>query len=109
MGLNYYTDMKDATLSDLLRQANTSTASKFMYLSDSSWQDCLDTGRSTGEYIIFYKYGKIDHGTHVPVPVAQSSAESEYNAAYTSRTELEYFRILIHKLFNKDLDIVPKE
>ena len=52
-----------------------------MVFSDSSWQDCPDTGRSTGAYIIFYQGGPIDHGTHVPVPVAQSSAESEYNAA----------------------------
>ena len=26
----------------------------------------------------------VDHCTHVPVPVAQSSAESEYNAACTA-------------------------
>ena len=47
-----------------------------MDFSDSSWQDCPDTGRSTGAYIIFYQGGIIDHVTHVPVPVAQSSAES---------------------------------
>ena len=52
-----------------------------MDFSDSSWQYCPDTGRITGAYIIFYQGGKIEHGTHVPVPVAQSSAESEYNAA----------------------------
>ena len=45
-----------------------------MYFSDSSWQDWLDTGRSTGAYIIFYQGGPIDHGTHVPGPVDQSSA-----------------------------------
>ena len=54
-----------------------------MDFSNSSWQDCPDTGRSTGAYIIFYKFGPIDRGTHVPGPVAQSSAESEYNAAFT--------------------------
>ena len=45
-----------------------------MDFSDSSWQDCPDTGRITGAYIIFYQGGPIDHGTHVPGPVAQSSA-----------------------------------
>ena len=48
-----------------------------MDFSDSFWQDCPDTGRSTGVYIIFYQCGPIDHDTHVPGPVAQSSAESE--------------------------------
>ena len=52
-----------------------------MPFSDSSWQDCPDTGRSIGAYIIFYRGGPIDHVTHVPGPVAQCSAESEYNAA----------------------------
>ena len=42
-----------------------------MDFSDSSWQDCLDTGRSTGAYITLYQGWPIDHGTHVPGPVAQ--------------------------------------
>ena len=62
-----------------------------MAFSDSSWQDCPYTGRSTGAYIIFYQGGTIDHGTHVPGPVAQSSAESEYNAAYTAVMVLAQF------------------
>ena len=45
-----------------------------MAFSDSSCQDCPDTGRSTGSYIIYYQGGPIDHGKHVPGPVAQSSA-----------------------------------
>ena len=46
-----------------------------MAFSDSSWKDCLGTGRSKGEYIIFYQGSKIDHSTHVPVPVSQSSVK----------------------------------
>ena len=60
-----------------------------MALSDSSWQYCTDTGRSTGAYIIFYQGGKIDHGTHVPEPVAQASAESYYNEAFTTGMTME--------------------
>ena len=63
-----------------------------MAFSDSSWQDCPDTGRSTGAYIIFYQGGPIDRGTHVLVPVAQSSAEGEYNAACTEVMALAHFR-----------------
>ena len=59
---------------DLLRQANIKTKNHLMDYSASSWQDCPDTERSTGAYIIFYQGGSIEHGTHVPVPVAQSSA-----------------------------------
>ena len=58
---------------------------------------------------IFYQCGPIDHGTHIPGPVAQSSAESEYNAVCTAGMDLAHFRMLIHALLNKYLDIVPEE
>ena len=80
-----------------------------MAFSDSSWQDFPDTGRSTGAYIIFYQGGPIDHGTHVPGSFAQSSAESEYNAACTAGMSLANFRMLIHELLNRDPDIIPEE
>ena len=80
-----------------------------MDFSYSSWHSCPDTGRSTGAYIIFYQGGPIDHGTHVTGPVAQSSAESEYNAACTEGMDLAHFRMLVHELLNEDTDIVTKE
>ena len=80
-----------------------------MDFSDSSWQDCPDTGRSTAAYIIFYQGGPIDHVTHVPGPVAQSSAESGYNAAYTTGMARAHLSMLIHELLNKDPKIVPEK
>ena len=98
--------MSDSPVTDLLRKSSIKTDNHLMAFSDSSWQDFPDTGRSTVAYIIFYQGGKIDHGTHVPGPVAQSSAESEYNASCTSGMALENFRMSIHEFLNKDLDIV---
>ena len=91
LGLKYYADLNDAPVTDLLRKANMKTKNNLMAFSDSSWQDFPDTGRSTGAYIIYYQGGLIDHGTHVPGPVAQSSAESEYNAACTAGMDLAHF------------------
>ena len=51
----------------------------------------------------------IDHVTHVPGPVSQSSAEIEYNEACTAGMALAHFRMLIHEFLNKDPDIVPEE
>ena len=56
-----------------------------------------------------YQGGPIDHGTHVTIPVSQSSTEIEYNAACTTGTNLSILRILINELFNKYPDIVPEE
>ena len=80
-----------------------------MAFCDSSWQYCPDTGKSTGEYIIFYQCGPIDHGTYVLVPVAQYSAESEYNAECTAGMALAHLRMLVHELLNGDPDMVPKK
>ena len=74
LGLKYYADLNYAQVTDILRQANIKTKNHLMDFSDSGWQDCTYTGRSTGAYIIFYQGGLIDHGTHVSGPVAQSSA-----------------------------------
>ena len=79
--MKYYADMNDAPVSELLRQTSINTENQLTNLSNSSWQYCPDTCISTGSYNIFYQGGSIDHGTHVPGQVAQSSAESEYNAA----------------------------
>ena len=64
MGLKYYVDMNHS-------QASIQTENQLMAFYYSIWQDCPDTGRSTGACIIFYQGGTIDHGTHVPGPVSQ--------------------------------------
>ena len=77
--------------------------------SDSSWQYFPYTGRSTGSYIIFYQCGPIDHGTHIPVLLYQSSTGSEYNKSCTAGMVLAHFRMVIHELLSKNPDIVLEE
>ena len=95
MGLKSCSDMNDASVYDLLRQAIIKTENHLMAFFYSCCQYFPYTGISTGSYIIFYQGEPIDHGTHVPGPVAQSSAESEYNAECTAGMALAHFRILI--------------
>ena len=52
LGLKYYAYLNDAPVTDILRQANIKTKNQLMALSYSSWQECQDTGRITGAYII---------------------------------------------------------
>ena len=47
LGLKYYADLNDASVTDLLRQANIKTNNHLMDFSHSSWQDFPDTGRSS--------------------------------------------------------------
>ena len=74
LGLKYYADIDDAPVSDLLIQASIKTENRFMDFSDSIWKYYPYTGISTGAYIIFHQGWPIDHDTHVPGTVAQSSA-----------------------------------
>ena len=106
---NYYADMKDLPLYDLFRQSNINPKNQLIAFSDYIWKYCPDTGRSTGSHIIFYQVGPIYNDTHVPGPVSQPSAESEYNAACNAVIDLEHFRMLIHELLNKYPYIVPDE
>ena len=76
LGLRYYDTIEDATSYELFRQTRIKTDNQLMVFSDSIWKECPYTGRSIGSYIVFYQDGPIYHCTHVPGPVAQSSAES---------------------------------
>ena len=43
---------------------------------------------------MFYQDGPIDNFTHVLVPVAKLSSDSDYNAGYTAGISISHFRIL---------------
>ena len=79
LGFKYDTKIEDVPLSDFLRQASIKYENQLMVFYDFIWQDCLDEGRSIGSYIVCFQGGTIDHFIHVPGPVSQYSAESEYN------------------------------
>ena len=51
--------MKDAPVSEMLIQASINTDNQLMNLFGSSYKDSLETGRSTGSYIIFIKVGQL--------------------------------------------------
>jgi hypothetical protein len=65
--------------------------------SDSSWQDCPDTGRSTAGYKVFIKGNVIDADSSMPVPVAFSSAEAEYMGACNLGAIISHLRELLYE------------
>ena len=71
-----------------------------MGMTDSSFQDCPDTGRSTTAYKTFYRGSLVDQNSSVPVPVALSSAEAEYMGAANAATSLAHHRELTYDLEN---------
>ena len=65
--------------------------------SDSSWQDCPDTGRSTGGYKVFCQGGLIDANSTMPIPVALSSAEAEYMSCCNLGAMIYHLRELLYE------------
>ena len=53
LALKYYADMNDALVSDLSRKSGIKNENQLMDFYDYSCQYCIDTGISTGAYIIF--------------------------------------------------------
>ena len=64
--------------------------------SDTSWQDCPDTGRSTCGYKLFVQGGIVDAQSIMPVPVALSSAEAEYMGACNAGSMICHLRELLY-------------
>ena len=100
-GLKHCSKMKDATLSEILRQSRIKPRKQFMMLSDYSWQDYPIKGRSTGSHIVFYQGLSTNQCKHVPGIVFQSSDESEYISAWTAGIDLAHFIIINNELINK--------
>ena len=65
--------------------------------SDTSWQDCPDTGRSTSGYKVFIQGGLVDSQSTMPVPVALSSPEAEYMGACNLGTMVCHLRDLLYE------------
>ena len=104
VALKFFAKVEDAPVWKLLTQVDTKLDNYIISFSDSSWQDCIDTGKSTGSYIILYQGGVIDHASLVPTPVAMSSAEAEYNACAVTAMAVAHSRMLISDLNGVDPD-----
>ena len=61
---------------------------------DSLWNDCIDTGRSTGANLTMIQGYAVDYGSHLPIPVAMSSGESKYISAAVACMKASHLRMM---------------
>ena len=105
LGLKFFKNYKTSPIYKTLKESNIETSDKTVItFSDSSWNDCIDTGRSTGGYITFIQGGTADYGSHLPVPVAMSSGEAEYIAAAVACMKASHIRMLVYDLRNLGME-----
>ena len=98
-GIKFYSDPSQSPVYKICKQNNI-TPTNILAFSDSSWQDCPDTGRSTCGYKIFVQGGLVDANSTMPIPVALSSAEAEYMGACNAGAMLCHLRDLRYDFEN---------
>jgi hypothetical protein len=103
-GITYYPDISQAPITKLLASIGAPTDFPIVMLTDSSWQDCPDTSRSTGCYLVFCQGGFVDGASFVPDPIALSSAEAEYQIAAFGVSGCEHTRQVFQEMHGLDAD-----
>ena len=95
--IKYYADVKQSPVYEICKQNNIEYT-PILGFTDSSWQDCPDTGRSTCGFKIFIQGGIIEANSTMPVPVALSSAEAEYMGSCNLGAIICHYRDLQYDL-----------
>jgi hypothetical protein len=104
-GLTFYSDIADAPVAHLLFEYGVDPSAPLITFPDSSWQDCLDTGCSTGGYVVFMQGGVVDSASSMPDPVALLSCEAEYNQASVAAMATNAIVMLVQELRGNDPDV----
>jgi hypothetical protein len=79
LGLKFYSYINMSPITRLLSSNGISLDNPLIRFSDSSWNDDIDTGRSTGCFMIICMGDAVKHRCNISDPEASSSAEAEYN------------------------------
>jgi hypothetical protein len=103
-GITFYSRPSRSPLGRILDEVGIDTNTELVAATDSSWQDCPDTGRSTGGYYVLFCGGIVDSSSNVPGPVAMSSAEGEFMQACAGAISVAHIKMLVLELDNKDPD-----
>ena len=97
--LKFYSDYRNSPIYKVLQENNIEIdIDTILTFSDSSWNDCIDTGRSTGGNCTIVQGGPVDHSSHLPIPVAMSSGEAEYISAAAACMRASHLRMLNYDL-----------
>ena len=99
----------NTTQSPLYRYMNTTgneihANSPIICFTDSSFQDCPDTARSTGGYLIFMQGAAIDAKSTMPTLISQSTCEAEYCMCALATMACYYVRKIYNEFHGLDPD-----
>jgi hypothetical protein len=103
-GITCCANTSQAPVTKLLDSIGEPTAFPIVMFTDSRWQDCLDTSRSAGCYLVFCQGGIVNGASFVPDPVALSSAKAEHQTAAFGASSCEHARQVFQEMHGLDAD-----
>ncbi|KAG7339618.1 hypothetical protein IV203_025338 [Nitzschia inconspicua] len=105
-GIKFYSDMKLSPLYQMMIETGNAAHADapLILFTDSSFQDCPDTTKSTGGYLIFMRGGVVDNSSHLAGVVCHSSCEAEYCHATSGLMAAAFIRKVFNEIlgFNSD-------
>jgi hypothetical protein len=105
-GIKYYADPKQSLLYQKLKEMDLDGVTEYpiITVSDLSFQDCLDTSRSTGGYMLMMRGGVVDAASQMPSLVTHSTGESEYCQGTLALMASSYVKKVYNELNGRDAD-----
>ena len=91
--LKFYSNLKESPIyKGLVENKITIDEDTVVTFTVSSWNDCIDTWRSTGGNCSIMQGGPVDHSSHLSIPKAMSSGEAKYISAATACMRASHLR-----------------
>jgi hypothetical protein len=105
-GIKFYSNMTESPLHHYLISSKNEThrLSPIICFADASFQDCPDTSRSTGGYLIFVQGGVVDVTSMMPQLIAYSTCEAEYCTGALAAMATTYIKKIYNELHGLDSD-----
>jgi hypothetical protein len=105
-GIKFYSEISQSPLYQHLSTTGNNNMAQFpiVVFSDASFQDCPDSGRSTGGYLIFMQGAVVDVSSSMPQLVAFSTCEAEYCTASLAVMAATYVKKVFNELHGIDPD-----
>jgi hypothetical protein len=105
-GIKFYSNPAESPIHQLMSEKKLSYVNEYpiVIYADTSFQDCLDTSRSTGAHLIFMQGGVIDQNSSMPSLISMSSCEAEYSNGSLAVMAAAYCRKIYNEIYGRPAD-----
>jgi hypothetical protein len=105
-GIKYYVNPLESPIATTLAEAGAGKANDYpiIAVSDSSFDDCPDTHRSTGGFMIHWQGGVVEGVSIMPPVMSVSVGEAEYCTGALAAMAISFHRKVYNEFLGRDAD-----